>query len=249
MRPFSKHWKGNMVIEHIIRRYGRRPLNHHYYVTNYPDVHAAGVRIFGNWKNTIEAAGIDYAEVRKYQTWTKEKIIAQIKKLHADGKPIYSNYAQRHYKSLYMAAVKRFKGWKEAVTLAGIDYNGIRLRRCMTPEELKVEIKRLFENGVSLAYTNMRANYQYLMAAGMKKLGDGSWDAARKACGITVNYRSLAEARKREKKQAVPVSSDSEVETTKAVGRKTPSKHIAMVKRKVNRKLAVARLRKKPGKR
>ena len=35
----------------------------------------------------------------------------------------------------------------------------------------------------------MRKNYQYLLAAGMKKLGDDSWAKARRQCGILTNYR------------------------------------------------------------
>ena len=41
----------------------------------------------------------------------------------------------------------------------------------------------------AMAYSNMRKNHQYLLAYGMKKLGGGSWAEARRACGITDNYR------------------------------------------------------------
>jgi hypothetical protein len=187
-----------MVVDHIMRRYGKEPVNYYHYVTRYPDVHAAGIRIFGTWKGVIEACGLDYSTVRLYRTWSKEKILKEIKKHHAKGDPLSSNYAQKNYKPLYMAAVKRFKkGWKEAVTMAGVDYDKVRLRRSMTPDQIKKEILDLHKKGISLAYTNMRANYQYLMAAGMKKLGNGSWDAARKACGIDIDYRSLGQRRVR----------------------------------------------------
>ena len=189
---FVRYWTGEMVCDHILRRYKKEPVNYHHYVTKYPDVHAAGIRIFGSWRNAIEACGINYDEVRKYKSWSKEKILEEIRKAHSRGEPLHSNYLQRNNKPLYMAAVKRFKGWKQAVQAAGLDYNKIRLRRNMSPEEIKSEITELFNRNESLSYTNMRAKYQYLLAAGMKKLGGGSWDAARKKCGITVNYRSLA---------------------------------------------------------
>jgi hypothetical protein len=222
-----------MVIDHVIRRYGREPLNYHHYVVNYPDVHAAGVRIYGSWKGVIEACGIDYSTVRIYRKWSKEKIIEEIKKRYADGEPISSNYAQKNYKPLYMAVVKRFKGWREAVILAGIDYDKVRLRRSMTPAQIKKEILALHKKGVSLAYTNMRANYQYLMAAGMKKLGDGSWDAARKACGIYVNYRSIAQGKIR----------DSQEKNTNSSRRKSRRSNSGAISTKITKDRKLNRLR------
>ena len=38
----------------------------------------------------------------------------------------------------------------------------------------------------------MKENYLYLLAAGMKKLGNGSWAKARRVCGIRENYRQYA---------------------------------------------------------
>ncbi|KKR02841.1 MAG: hypothetical protein UT30_C0047G0001, partial [Candidatus Uhrbacteria bacterium GW2011_GWF2_39_13] len=39
-------------------------------------------------------------------------------------------------------------------------------------------------------------NYQYLLANGMKKIGDGSWALARKKSGILENYRLPKHKRK-----------------------------------------------------
>ena len=64
--------------------------------------------------------------------------------------------------------------------------------RASSPEleqQIRDEIQRLYHNGEDMAYSNMRKNHQYLLAYGMKKLGSGSWAEARKACGITDNYR------------------------------------------------------------
>jgi hypothetical protein len=45
----------------------------------------------------------------------------------------------------------------------------------------------------------MRKNYQYLLAAGMKKIGGGSWAEARRVCGIEENYRIPRRKREAEK--------------------------------------------------
>ena len=45
----------------------------------------------------------------------------------------------------------------------------------------------------------MKENYLYLLAAGIKKLGNGSWAKARKVCGISENYRQYARREQMEK--------------------------------------------------
>lgn len=186
---FKKIWYAEMIQNHILERQGKEPLNSYYYATNYPDVYAAAERTFGSWGDAIESCGIDYNSVRKYKTWTKQAVLDKIRELAKEGEPLYSQYAQNHHKSLYMAAIKRFKNWGHALRSAGIKYDDVRLRRSMTAEEIKKEILKLFRQKENLSYTNMRKNHQYLLAAGMKKLGDGSWARARKQCGILTNYR------------------------------------------------------------
>ena len=192
---FKRTWHSEMIIEHILSRHGRERLNSHYYATNYPDVYAAADRLFGSWKAAIEAAGLDYSKIRRYRSWSRDKVIRKMKEAYAKDKPINSNAKQKNNKPLYMAAIKRFGNWANAVKAAGIDYRKIRIRRLMDKAEIKREIMQLYRSGVDLSYSNMRKNYQYLLAAGMKKLGGGSWAAARKECGILTNYRRSPEKR------------------------------------------------------
>ncbi len=195
---FKKIWYPEMIQNHILSRNGKEPLNSYYYATNYPDVYAAAERIFGSWGSAIEAAGLDYSKIKKYKTWSKQSVLDEIRRLHKEGEPIFSQNAQNHHKDLYMASIKRFGSWGKAVQSAGINYRDIRLRRSMTKEEVKKSIIELYRKGEDLAYTNMRANHQYLLAAGMKKLGNGSWSSARRQCGILTNYR-LEQQRKNKK--------------------------------------------------
>jgi hypothetical protein len=94
-----------------------------------------------------------------------------------------------------MAAIKRFGNWENAVKAAGFSYRKVRVRRSMNKSEIKQEILALYRQGISLSYSNMRENYQYLMVAGAKKLGEGSWALARLECGILTNYRRSPEKR------------------------------------------------------
>lgn len=194
-----------MITQHILVRKGREPLNSHYYATTYPDVYAAGERLFGSWKETIEAAGLDYNSIRKYKSWTRHTVLKAIRDAYAKGEPINSKVMQDHNKPLYMAAIRRFGNWENAVKAGGISYGSVRVRRLMTKAEIKHEIITLYRQKVNLSYTNMRKNYQYLLAAGMKKLGDGSWVRARRECGILTNYR-LSSEKRQEKSRRINIA-------------------------------------------
>ena len=196
---FYKKWDDISIINHIMSKHGKKPLNSSYYATNYPAVYAAAERIFGSWKNAIEACGLDYRKIRKYRIWSKETVIKEIKKRYKLGQSLNSKYSYKTNRPLYMAAIKRYKNWGSAVIAAGIDYGKVRLRRMMSKSEIKKEILVLYNSGVDLAYTNMRENHLHLLAAGMKKIGNGSWAKARKVCGIRENYRQYARREQMEK--------------------------------------------------
>jgi hypothetical protein len=115
-------------------------------------------------KMNITAAGC--LELLRNDGWMEQ---------HITSEPLFSKNAQNNHKPLYMAAIKRFGNWGKALQSAGVDYKSVRLRRNMTKAEIKKEVLALFRSGISLSYMNMRANYMYLQAAAMKKLGDGSW--------------------------------------------------------------------------
>lgn len=184
-----------MIRDIILSLNGKEPLNSHYFSTTYPSVYAAAERIFGSWGNAITSCGLDYNAVRKYNRWTRVRIVTAIRKRYREGDPLSSQYIQNNCKPLYMASVHHFRSWGKAIQAAGIDYNTVRLRRSMKAEEIRAEILRLYNNGEDMAYSNMRKNHQYLLAYGMKVLGHGSWAEARRACGITENFRIAKEKR------------------------------------------------------
>jgi hypothetical protein len=177
-------WTAHAIRQHILSNDGVEPLNSHYYAVNYPDVYAAAERMFGGWQYAIESCGLDYDKIRKYKRWSKEKVIEEIKRLKAEKHSLNSKNIQQTQRPLYLAALRRFKSWGNALEVAGIDYKKIRQRRRMSVAEIRKELIALSKQGVDLSYANMRANYLYLLANAMRKLGNGSWIASLKVCGI-----------------------------------------------------------------
>lgn len=200
---FKKVWTAEMIESHIHMTHdNKEPLNSHYYATQYPSVYAAAERLFGSWGEAINACGFNYNEIRKYKVWNRSKVTETIREMAQAGKNISSQKAQKEHKSLYMAAIRYYRSLGKAVMAAGIDYRSVRKRRSMSVREIKEEILRLHKANVDLSYCNMRANYQYLLAYGMKKLGEGSWATARRVCGIKTNYR-IPPAKRHKKRIAV----------------------------------------------
>ncbi|OGV37590.1 MAG: hypothetical protein A2X48_22190 [Lentisphaerae bacterium GWF2_49_21] len=67
---FKRKWDAKSIINHILSRHGRKPLNAHYYASSYPAVYAAAERVLGSWGAAIEACGLDYGKICKYRKWT-----------------------------------------------------------------------------------------------------------------------------------------------------------------------------------
>ena len=98
---------------------------------------AAAVRYFSGWREAVEAAGIDYRRIRllgkaaraqKIGRWSKELIVAEIRRLHAAGEDLRWSIAESKYHRLCSAAVKKnyFGSWRAALAAAGLDYEQIR---------------------------------------------------------------------------------------------------------------------------
>src|SRR5579883_2019088 len=42
----------------------------------------AATRYFGTWEAAVNFAGLNYDEIRRYKSWTRERIIERIRELH-----------------------------------------------------------------------------------------------------------------------------------------------------------------------
>jgi hypothetical protein len=100
---------------------------------------SAAERYFGNWPAAVQAAGIDYRTVResgrrrrseRIRKWSRDKIVAEIQRLHRAGEDLSWAVMERKYQSLCAAAVKAsyFGSWAAALAAAGIDYEQVKAR-------------------------------------------------------------------------------------------------------------------------
>src|SRR5688572_17916661 len=85
----TTRWSKDEIALEILRLYAaRQPLSYGEVQKNHLRLLRAAARYFGSWKNAIEYAGLDYEQIRKYQVWTRERIVEQIQKYHTEGRDL-----------------------------------------------------------------------------------------------------------------------------------------------------------------
>ncbi len=158
----------------------------------------AARRYFGGWAEAIDAAGINYENIKsKNQTrifWDKDKIVNSILVLSAKQQSLRLVDVKKSEPKLVKAAVKWFGGWHKAVKAAELDYDEIKSsgRNYRWNKDLvKAAITKRHEANLSLSSSTKDAEHQRLVCAALRHFG--SWPKAIKAAGI--DYDKLAASR------------------------------------------------------
>jgi hypothetical protein len=86
-------------------------------------LYKAAISRFGSWKLALARAGIAYGKVARrgpFETWTQERIFAEIRRLALGGKERDYAHLQAHHSRLYAAARNHFENWASALRAAGL---------------------------------------------------------------------------------------------------------------------------------
>lgn len=90
--------------------------------TEDPGLHAAAVRHFGGYDAALRAAKLDPAKFRQRQSWSKKKVIADIKSAAARGQNLADSQVRHDFPALYGAAIRLFGTFTTARKLAGVKF-------------------------------------------------------------------------------------------------------------------------------
>lgn len=145
----------------------------------------AAVRQYGSWSAAIAAAGLDYEALRRYKTWSNERILARIQELARDGKDLsWRNVAGSLDPNLAAAATKphHFGSWRAAITAAGLDYDTIRRYRRWTDEEVLRQIQVRVESGLPLNAKALERESSPLLTAARRRFP--AWHTSLTAAGV-----------------------------------------------------------------
>ncbi len=140
---------------------------------------------YGTWRRAIEAAGIDYESLSRYQRWTKKRIVERIQELHEQGEDLsWRSVSTNLDPSLAAAALRPngFNSWREALTAAKIDVDNVTRYKYWDNEKVIKAIKARKRSGEPMSSRSLQSTDQSLFCAARRRFG--SWDKALEAAGL-----------------------------------------------------------------
>jgi hypothetical protein len=142
---------------------------------------------FGSWRSAVEAAGLDYDQLKRVkQRWNREEILERIREMHLQGHDLLDPRFKVKNRSLYLAACahRYFGSWRRAVEMAGLDHEAMRESRIWTRTRILRTIQQLSQEGKPLAWAYIEEHEPGIYRAARRKENFGSWAAALQAAGV-----------------------------------------------------------------
>lgn len=201
-----RKWTPTRVLEEIrtLADHGadlshRAVREHHQYLV------VAAADFFGSWGEAVKAAGLNYEEIRKQESWTKAKVIRRIRELAAQGEDLSYGAVLRNHSALAAAGSNHryFASWGAAIEAAGLNYEEVRRHRApWSRERIIATIRELHARGEDLISTNIRAlGYRTMEYAARKPSNFGSWRAAVEAAGFDFDEVTRLHRKKQRKRK------------------------------------------------
>src|SRR5690349_17572421 len=171
-------WSREAVAREILcRQQAGQPLNYRAVEQEELRLICAACYYFGTWRAALEAAGLDYERIRKHRSWSRERIVARIRELHAAGHDLsWATVSRSAEPRMAASAVKpsRFGSWRAAIEAAGLSYAEVSRYRRWTPERILHELRLLARSGQPLHSKAMQRDHCALFTAARRRFG--SWD-------------------------------------------------------------------------
>ncbi len=142
---------------------------------------------FGSWRDAIEAAGLDYDDLKRVkQRWSREEILLRIREMHTQGHDLLDPKFKIKNRSLYLAACahRYFGSWRRAVEAAGLDHETMREGHIWTRTRILRTIQQLSQENKPLGWAYIEEHEPGIYRAARRKENFGSWAAALQAAGV-----------------------------------------------------------------
>jgi len=186
-------WSRESIALEILSMYeSGENLNYSSVADNNLTLLRAATRYFGTWEAAVRFAGIDYDQIRKYRSWTRERIVARIRELHDQNMDLsWRNVCINVDPQLAAAATKKshFGSWREALEAAGLDYDTIRRYKEWDDERVIDQVKEMYAQGKDLNAKNMEHEDITLITAARRRFD--TWHQTLIAAGL--DYRQIVQ--------------------------------------------------------
>jgi len=181
-------WTKSLILEKLrqLHRKGKA-MSYNAMARHSQSVLSAAAYHFGSYRDAIEKAGIDYADIIRRPRWTKQRIIALIKQARRKGHELHWAAVVKRKDELGLAAFaslqsRLFGRWDRALHAAGLDADEISQYRKWDANTVVFELKSLSQAGDSLSSGAVQREDPGLHAAAVRHFG--TYDKALKAARI-----------------------------------------------------------------
>jgi len=173
-----QRWTKEKIIEALRQRARNKEELAQAYVSN--SLRSAAAFYFGSYAGAIEAAGLNYEEIRvRPPKWERAQIILKLQELAAAGVQLNCARILEHAEGYYSSVLREFGSTEAALKAAGVEYYGkVKWNR----QKVLDELRQLQREGKDLAYSRVQPGNPGLARAA----GDlfGGYRRAVEALGI-----------------------------------------------------------------
>ena len=145
-----------------------------------PALYQAGSRIFGSWRNALQAAGLSPDRGSRAERWPPAKILMVIRNLSQRRRPLRKKELEERFGSMVSAARRIFGSWSKAILASGVD--PAKLRRVVPWTR-----ERVLETLLTRALRNQPVSARLMEPRSIVEAGRrffGSWSATLEAAGL-----------------------------------------------------------------
>jgi hypothetical protein len=145
-----------------------------------PALYQAGSRIFGSWRNALQAAGLSPDRGSRAERWPPAKTLMVIRNLSQRRRPLRKKELEERFGGLVSAARRIFGSWSKAILASGVD--PAKLRRVVPWTR-----ERVLETLLTRALRNQPVSARLMEPRSIVEAGRrffGSWSATLEAAGL-----------------------------------------------------------------
>ncbi len=199
-----RKWSKETIAQEIVRMHqAGEDLNYAGVAQTQVALLRAATRYYGSWKGAIEASGIEYTGIRRYKSWSRERIIERIRELHAKGVDLSWRHISTQVDPQLAAAAtktKHFGSWRAAIEAAGLSYSEVRRYQKWDDVTILRRLRELHAEGANLNAKAMEERDITLITAARRRFD--SWHCALAAAGLDYSKIVLRKPFKRRSKAA-----------------------------------------------
>jgi hypothetical protein len=185
---WAKRWNRNMVLLTIKERYKNNlSVNARDIQKEFHGLYKAAIRYFKSWPLALEAADINYDDIKYFKEWSPELVKMEILRLYNAGEDLSHTGIHKKYPTLLWAAIRYFDKWSKAVENCNINYSQFLRQEKWTRERVLEELKQFVRKGIDLTYTGMERNHPKLLVAAERYFE--TWQEALNFLGL--DYKTI----------------------------------------------------------